>query len=270
MLTSNQHGFVPRKSTLTNMLYFLDIVSAAMNDGYSMDVLYLDIAKAFDTIPFDRLLDCLNKYGMNETVFNWLKEFLFGRTQHVALGGQLSKPVDVTSGVPQGSVLGPLLFLMFFERIRVDHPCNLVKYADDCKIFCNDPLVLQQQVLDAVFDIESSGLRIAAEKSSLLRISTVGTETVPEYFVNGNAVPSVTSQRDLGTVIDTKLKFSDHCQAISSKALALCYRIRHSFFSKEPEFLFKIFKIYVRPILEHDSCVWSPYLKKDILKVEKP
>lgn len=88
--------------------------------------------------------------------------------------------------------------------------------------------------------------------------------------MDGFSLPFVSVQRDLGVHIDCNLKFSDHCQKISGIASSICFRIRRCFLSKEPNFLFRIFKTYVRPILEHDSPAWSPSLKRDVLKVEKP
>ena len=110
---------------------------------------------------------------------------------------------------------------------------------------------------------------MAANKCSILRVSTTGIASNVDYATDAHALPNASLQRDLGVLVDTKLKFSDHCKHICNRATSLCFRIRRSFCSRNRFLLFKIFKTYVRPILEHDSVVWSPCLKRDVLKVER-
>ena len=112
LLAPEQHGFVPRKACVTNLLETIDIVTSELADGQPVDLVYLDFAKAFDTVPHKRLLLKLKAYGLDEKLCAWMEDFLRDRKQRVVMGECESEWMDVTIGVPQGSVLGPLLFLL--------------------------------------------------------------------------------------------------------------------------------------------------------------
>jgi hypothetical protein len=235
----------------------------------SVNAIYLDIAKAFDTIPHDKLLSKLNGLGINEKVFSWVKHFLQNRTQYVEVRGARSKGVHVSSGVPQGSVLGPLLFLVYFEAAGLTGPTGLLKFADDSKLFGSNAQELQRDVDVFVRSIHDLGMRIAVNKCCSVTYSCSGT-TSETFTIHDQVIDSRNGEKDIGVYIDQQLKFSEHCQQISSKANSLNFRIFQSFATRDPKILFSIFKTYVRPILEHNSTVWSPYLKKDIHRVEGP
>jgi hypothetical protein len=269
IVSSVQHGFLPKRSTTTNLLKFLDLVTSKMDAAVPVNAIYLDIAKAFDTIPHDKLLSKLNSLGINEKIYGWVKNFLSNRAQYVAVGGARSKEVHVTSGVPQGSVLGPLLFLVYFEAANLTGPTGLLKFADDSKLFGSNAQELQRDVEIFVRSIHELGMRIAVNKCCSVTYSCSG--TAPDAFtIDGQIVTSKNGEKDIGVYIDRQLKFSEHCQQITSKANSLNFRIFKSFVTRDPQILFSIFKTYVRPILEHNSTVWSPYLKEDIRRVEGP
>ena len=137
LILSSQHGFMARKSCLTNLLEYLEKLTKLIDEKHSVDVLYLDFAKAFDKVPHRRLLDKMEAHGITGNVLAWVEAWLSNREQRVVLNGAASEWLPVHSGVPQGSVLGPTLFVIFINDI--DNAIDLVggfisKFADDTKV----------------------------------------------------------------------------------------------------------------------------------------
>ena len=136
LLSPHQFGFIPGRSCSTQLLLLLDYLTSHLDNGYSIDVIYLDFQKAFDTVPHRRLLQKLISFGIHGNVLKWIESFLSNRRQQVVLNGHKSCFIPVTSGVPQGSVLGPLLFIMFVNEIPSIVSSPALMFADDTKIFC--------------------------------------------------------------------------------------------------------------------------------------
>jgi hypothetical protein len=156
LIAKEQHGFVRKKACVTNLLETLDLITHSLAHGKAVDMIYLDFLKAFDMVPHRRLLHKLKGYGMRKDLIRWFSSFLVGRRQRVVLGVSESDWEAVTSGVPQGSVLGPLLFVLYINDLpdRITNTCKL--YADDSKIIAviedtASALSLQKD-LDAIND----------------------------------------------------------------------------------------------------------------------
>ena len=153
LIVPSQHGFVPNKACVTNLLETLDIITDSINKGYSVDLVLLDFAKAFDKVSHVKLIQKLEAYGVNSILVKWIKSFLTGRKQRVIIGDNSSEWEDVTSSVPQGSVLGPLLFTIFINDLpdKVKNECRL--YADDSKLI--GVIEKDKDVIDIQKDIDN-------------------------------------------------------------------------------------------------------------------
>ena len=136
LISKTQHGFVPNRSCLTNLLEYLEKMTELVDQGHSVDIFYLDFAKAFDKVPHVRLMSKVRAHGIEGLVANWIEEWLKDRKQPVVLNGAESSWRDVSSGVPQRSVLGPIFFVIFIGDIDdIIDPAGLFlsKFADDTK-----------------------------------------------------------------------------------------------------------------------------------------
>jgi hypothetical protein len=153
LIDPGQHGFVPNKACVTNLLETLDIITDAVKNGKSVDLVLLDFAKAFDKVSHAKLIQKLEAYGVNSLLVKWIKSFLTGRKQRVVIGDNISEWEDVTSSVPQGSVLGPLLFTIFINDLpeRIKNECRL--YADDSKLI--GVIGKEEDAIDIQKDIDS-------------------------------------------------------------------------------------------------------------------
>jgi Reverse transcriptase (RNA-dependent DNA polymerase)/Endonuclease-reverse transcriptase len=269
-----QYGFRSHSSTCSQLLHCTNLWSKSIDSKKPVDIVYFDFAKAFDTVCHKKLLLKLNSYGIKGDIFEWIKAFLSNRKQRVIIKGNLSEENEVISGVPQGSVLGPLLFLIFINDLPNILPkgINCVMFADDLKIFCEVSSESQheniQKAIDAVYSWSKTWqLSLSVEKCSVLHLGKNNLNK--EYILNTKILKTDSSVRDLGIQISSDGKFSEHIRNIvinSHRRLSLIFKI---FRSQNPELLLKAYKVYVRPILEYCCPVWSPFYLKDISALEK-
>ena len=275
LLSPHQFGFIPNKSSCTQLLTCLyDWIISFIEKDTINSVVYTDFSKAFDSVSHSKLIAALQSYGLNLQSVRWIRNFLKDRVQQVAINNTLSSALTVYSGVPQGSVLGPLLFVIFINDITRTsaHLYDSVKirlFADDTKIYSTTHSTLQTTLDDINRWVESQQLRFAPEKCFTLNICKPSvTSTKPEFFISNTKLSHTPVMKDLGVLISDDLNWSHHVNFVHKNASLCLYQLRKSFSSTNIWTWIKLYSTYLRPKLEYNTPIWSPDLKKDKLKIE--
>ena len=251
--------------------YYQWLVS--LSSGQITNVIYTDISKAFDTVSHPKLLSILSNFKLQKNILYWIQNFLYNRHQQVAIGNALSSSLPVCSGVPQGSVIGPLLFLIYMNDVvncsRVLQTTGDISlFADDAKLFSTDTKLLQTSLDLLISWTKTVQLNLAPNKCFSLQICKPKKQEPTQFYLENHPLALTSSIKDLGIYISTDLKWVNHINFIYNKAAVCSYQILKTFQSKNLTTLVKLFTIYIRPKLEHNTSLWSPWLKKDILKIE--
>jgi len=214
-------------------------------------------------------------YGIDGKLLSWLTNFLQEWLQRVGLNGENSEWVEVSSGVPQGSVLGPLLFVLYVNDIVKFIQSELEIFADDTKIYpvietIHDIVKLQQDLWNMQDWSASWLLNLNFEKCKVMHI---GNTPHSDYYVtvsgNSTSLSDVTFEKDLGVWTTDKLESGLHCQKAVASANRILGMIRRAFYSMSGDLFMFLYKTYVRPHLEYCVQLWCPYLAKDIDILEK-
>ena len=267
VICDEQFGFRPGRSPCSLLLDEMSSWISAAEKGCSVDCVYLDLRKAFDRVPHDRLLSRIVACGVGGVAFEWLRDFLVGRIQRVQVSGSLSDAVPVLSGVPQGSVLGPLLFLVsVWDLPRVVGDLASVRlYADDSRIWrmirTDEDRSSLQSALDAVcrWASESALVEFSVEKCVSLSLFSDGPPTPYLLRLPTGDIPlhPTVSEKDLGVRVDHSLGFSDHVRDKVAKARSVLGVIARCFRHLDSSSFLLLYKSLVRPHLEYCSPVWG-------------
>ena len=277
LISKHQHGFTARRSCQSNLLEALEQWTAILDEGHGLDIVFLDYQKAFDSVPHRRLLKKLNNYGIKGKLLMWLKDFLSDRMQQVTVGNSCSEWGRVTSGVPQGSVLGPVLFLLYVNELPTLVRSHIKLFADDAKIYRaltspQDAEILQADINALEKWSDEWLLKFNPQKCQVMHCGSANSNT--KYVMKeGNGKErrlSVTSvEKDLGVYVTDNLKPTIHCQKASNKAMSALRRLKMTF-DRLTIANFKILYItYIRPHLEHGIQAVGPYMSKDFKALEK-
>ena len=272
LINKNQHGFRAGRSCTTQLLEIMEIWSSFIDRGIPFDCIYLDYAKAFDKVPHERLLKKLEAYGIKGKLHGWIRDFLTNRTQAVKINNDTSRPLPVKSGIPQGSVLGPILFIIYINDLPDSINSYLKIFADDTKIFRTIESMTDKGELDSDLNkiIEWSERWQLPFNVDKCKIIHYGTQNPYHCYTMNNAqIKADTQEKDLGVLFDDKLKFTPHINQIVAKANSRLGIIRHTFTNLTAKTLLPLYKTLVRPILEYAVAIWRPYYKKDTDIVER-
>lgn len=264
---------MPLRSTLSQQLILLDELTHNFDNKITSEMIYLDFSKAFDSVSHKKLLHLLDHLSIDGKILHWITGYLSERTQQTVVDGIVSEPCDVRSGVPQGSVLGPLLFLLYLEdlirSLQRTTSTTVYAFADDLKLLNTDPSQLQQS-LDIVERWCSIWqLKIQPSKSDHISFSNTSLDLHTTYFsINNTPIRQSKTVKDLGIILSRDLKWSSHVQTTFSKCSSLSFIILKSFKSKDPFFYLQLFKVYIRPVIEYNINTWMPSLVSDVEKIE--
>ena len=280
ILTEHQFGFRSGRSTLDQLLLVYDDVSKCLDDGSVVDLIMFDFAKAFDSVSHPILLTKLHLLGIDTHLIRWIEDFLVGRKMSVSVKGRSSRPHLVTSGVPQGSVLGPILFLVFVNHIANDLACQYKIFADDLKIYmkirhdtpanhAHDSQACQNDITTLQHTAASWRLQLNQKKCVVMRFQRkMHALPPPCYYINQSVIQVVKSHTDLGVLVDSDLKFHKHITSTVWKAAGLTKNLLKSTVCRSPEFMMTLFSTHVRPIIEYCSCVWHTRYIGDLRLLE--
>ena len=274
LLSSKQFGFLFGRSTVTQLLRFLDDCLDKTVNGGVVDTIYMDFAKAFDKVPHKRLLHKLKAYGIKGNILGWIEAFLTDREQVVQVNGEKSDIAPVHSGVPQGSVLGPILFIIYINDLPEHVKSTIYLFADDTKIAHQvSSAEDSQQLIDDLNELSKWSstwlLEFNVDKCHVLTIGRLENITHTErYQLNGTELEHVFEEKDLGVIIDSNLTFEQHISQKVMKANAIMGSIRRAFTFLDKNLFRKLFVTFVRPHLEYAQSVWAPHSAKHVNMIE--
>ena len=273
LLNSSQHGFRPGRSCTTNLLEFLEVVTTKIDEGKSMDLLYLDFTQAFDKVPRKRLIMKLKAHGIQGKILQWIVDWFSCRKQRVVLNGEVSDWEESKSGVPQGSLLGPVCFTVYNNDIdeAVINIDVAKKFADDGKGAHaingpNDQMVLQQSIDNLDEWCLKWGMSFNTSKCKIIHVGRNNPNY--DYTLNSEILQTSDTEKDIGFNIHSSLKPSTHCNIVAKKAQTTLSLISRNFHYRDKKTFVNLYCQHVRPILEYASPVWSPWLECDKKVVE--
>ena len=274
VLTPQQHGFRQAHSCETQLIQTVHDFTTSLNNNTQTDVVIMDFSKAFDVVPHNRLLLKLSQYGIDGSINRWIGSFLKGRKQRVVIGGDHSNWATVDSGVPQGTVLGPLLFLVYINDLPQNINSTVRLFADDCVIYkeiksSQDADILQKDLETLSAWEKLWQMKFNSDKCYVLRIPASRSPLITNYKLGDSILQETKTHTYLGVDIQHDLKWNTHINRITASASRTLGFVRRNLSSCNKETKKAAYIALVRPTVEYCSAVWDPYTKELTQKVEK-
>jgi hypothetical protein len=264
-----QSGFLPGSSTITQFVEIYDQFCRAVNEGKEIRVVFLDISKAFDRVWHRGLLYKLKASGIRGRLLEWLKDYLTDRQQRVVINGEYSEWGSIKAGVPQGSVLGPLLFLIFINDItHVIKYCKIRLFADDTCLFIevDDPEIQALQLNEDLENLNAWANKwhvdFSPPKTEEVIISRKRSSPVHTVaYLNGAPIKRAPHHKHLGLILSQDLSWTEHINELVDKANRRLGIMRTLKFKIDRLSLEKIYMSFIRPLLEYGDVVWDSPLE---------
>ena len=276
VLNPTQFGFLKGKSTIQQLLSFMEDIITETTNKHQVDVVYLDFRKAFDSVSHGELLCKLRLCGISGKLWSWFKDYLTNRQHCTRVDKDLSAFLPVLSGVPQGSILGPLLFILYLNDLPDSvSTSKVLSFADDTKCYC--PIRSMEDTLSFQKDLDSISqwstlwkLNFNINKFALVQFNSAAVGCVSSYSMCGSVISSCSSHKDLGITLSSDLSWTKHHQSILAKAYRTLYMVRRNFCLSCPVSIKRqLYISLVRSQVTYGSQIWRPRLIKDIWKLEQ-
>ncbi|EFP04018.1 hypothetical protein CRE_27617 [Caenorhabditis remanei] len=273
LLSISQYGFRSRMNTELQLLTYIGLIIRDLQKNNPVTSVYIDFRKAFDTISIFKLASKLQAYGVQGELLRWINDFLSGRSQRVLLNGVCSNTSSVGSGVPQGSVLGPLLFILFINDIGDKLESELLLYADDLKIISPNAATIQKDLMKLSEWCQTWQMKVAPSKCEYITFVKSKRTNLRVYSkinieLDGLRLPQCDYIRDLGIIFSRDLSFDSHINSILRRAQCRINILFNVLKNSVFDIMLKCYKVFIRPIMEYGSTLYSPTLKCLIRKVE--
>ena len=276
-LITSQHGFRSKHSCQTQLLETVHHWANALDQRSSVHVIFLDFSKTFDTVPHLKLCAKLDNIGVRGNILSWIKAFLTNRQQRVCVDGRSSDWSSISSGVPQGSILGPLLFLIYINDITLSLNSKARLFADDCTLYrtvssAEDCVLLQSDLAKVYSWTQMWQLSLNTSKCKVLNISNKRTPPTYRYNINNTPLEFVEKMKYLGIYINRHLRWNDNVSYASHKATRILNLLRRSMYRCSKSAKERAVSALVRPHLEYVAPVWEPHTitgKAALEKVQK-
>lgn len=276
ILSPFQHGFRKGFSTVTQLLTVVHHASSVLDKGGQVDLILLDFSKAFDRVSHDKLIDKLVQIGLPAFIVSWLTAYLSNRRQYVDINGSTSDALPVTSGVPQGSVLGPLLFLIFCNDIVnvINSPVQIRLFADDCILFneinsIEDQLALNSALENVASWSKTTNMQLNHDKTVYLRMTRKKHPLEFSYCTCDQPLKQVDEHKYLGVTLTSTLSWNSHITNICAAAFRKLCLLRHKLKTAPSEVKYLAYTSIIRPKLEYACVIWDPHTKTNIECLER-
>ena len=257
-LSDVQFGFCENRSAELQQINTTHDFALNLNNKGQTEAILLDFSKAFDKVPHRLLLHKLKHYRICGKALDQTADFLSDRTQRVVCGGYSSEPVSVTSGVPQGSMMGPLLFLMYINDITLNLSSSCRLFADDCVLYrridsADDPNLLQENLRRLERWEETWQTKFNISKFTVLAITLKRNPLVSEYFLHGCKLNAITEAKYLEVLLDSKLLYKHHIDATCLKANRTLAFICRNLKSCNQQVKLDAYNVFIKPILNYPA-----------------